>query len=71
MTDTWQEVDMTDVSVRAKDGGICTYCGEHYELMGMAIRFIYTTDIQNSKVRLICVKCLIEAFDNALVGRRA
>ena len=62
---------MTTIGVRAEDGGVCTYCGEYYEPMGMAIQFIDTTDIQNSKVRLICVKCLIEAFDNALVGRRA
>jgi hypothetical protein len=60
------------VGVRAEDGGICTYCGEYYEQLGMTINWterVVDGVSEGEKTRQICVKCLIKAFDNAL-GRK-
>jgi hypothetical protein len=60
---------MSGVGVRAEDGGICTYCGEYYEPMGMEINWterVVDGVGEGEVTRLICVKCLIRAFDKAL-----
>lgn len=58
---------MTDVGVRAEDGGVCSYCGEYYEQMGVVISWTDSIDSLRDEVRRICVKCLIEAFDRVML----
>jgi hypothetical protein len=63
------ETDKVRVEVRAEDGGVCSYCFEYYEQMGMAINWterVVDGVAEGAIRRLICVKCLIRAFDNAL-----
>jgi len=63
-----KEREMTDVKVMAKSR--CTYCGGYYEQMGMAISWTEKVGSRDeTTTRLICHRCLIEAFDNAL-GRK-
>jgi hypothetical protein len=61
------ETDKVRVEVRAEDGGGCSYCFEYYKQMGMAINWTERVGTrEETNTRLICVKCLIRAFDKAL-----